>query len=193
MYKVQNMMPGNLPIDLEEGSITLTAGQTFDLDTRCSRKWIKTNILLKKLFDSKALRLIHDSAASIPKVPVRKVRRIKPGKRTKKAKKPLPKPVSINVPVDPTVTDLSAKEDPTEKKYKRSKKKAKKTEKVSAKSLAEKEETKKTTKKKKEKTKSSKTHSSFFVGESSTKKSKDVTGKKKKRKYKRGKSTRYDD
>lgn len=140
MYKVQNTKPGNLPIDLEQGSITLGPGQTIDLDEHCSRKWIKTNILLQKLLAVKALRLVHDSQVTIPKAPIKKVvKRTVPAKR----KRPLPKPVGKPLPKKPKIIDLNEKEDPTEKKFKKSSSKT--TEKKSTEPKSKKK-TKKTTK-----------------------------------------------
>jgi len=163
MYKIQNIMPGNLPIDLEQGSIMLTPGQTFDLDLYCSRKWIKTNKLLKQYFDAKAIRLIHDSDIAVPKPPIKKVKtRIQPETTDIAKKVPLPK--TKPQIKKPKVIDLSTEQDPIEKVldkvHKKSTKKSVKKEdkKEEKKEDADKVETSKA-KDKKEK----KTYKSFYT------------------------------
>lgn len=70
MYRLQNLTPGSLPIDLEHGSIILMSGNSFDLDTVCSRKWIAENPTLLKLTNLGAVRVIHDSEVSLGNAPV---------------------------------------------------------------------------------------------------------------------------
>jgi len=119
MYKVQNVTPGNLPIDLEVGSKMLKSGEQFDLDAHCSRKWLRTNVLLRKLFAAGALRLVHDSEVKIPKAPIKKVTAVSAPLRSP-AKK-LPKPSGKVPTAKPAVVDLKDKESPTAKTYKKKK------------------------------------------------------------------------
>jgi len=147
-------MPGNLPVDLEVGSIILTPGKSFDLDPHCSRKWIKTNPLLKKLFSVNALILVHDSEVAIPKVPIKKVVPIAQRVAVSAVKKPLPKIVKSKVLAKPRVIDLKDKEDVTEKMYKKPKATIKKEDPVE-KLLAE-------TDHKKDKKKSNKWHKKSY-------------------------------
>ena len=119
MYKVQNATSGNIPLELEQGSITLTSGQTFDLDVHCSRKWMKTNAILIRLLSVGALHLVHDSLVSLPKAPIKKVKILNSAKPPTVAKKPVAKPIAVTIPKKPKVTDLSAKEAPTKQNYKK--------------------------------------------------------------------------
>jgi hypothetical protein len=129
MFKVQNGTPGNLPVDLEQGSIILTPGKSFDLDPHCSRKWINTNPLLQKLLAIKALILIHDSEVGVPGVPTKQVIPIKP-KDIKAAmqqktsetsiKKSTPKPVKPKKIKKPKMINMADKDDvPIKKKVKK--------------------------------------------------------------------------
>ena len=114
MYKIQNVMSGNLSFDLEQGSITLRSGQAYDLEVACSRKWIQNNTFLQRLIRQVHVRLVHDSAAVIPAQPVRQ------------AKVSATKPLVVQVVTKeshhvadkaavatPTIIDLSYKADPT--------------------------------------------------------------------------------
>ena len=146
MYKVQNITPGNVPVDLEQGSIILQSGKFLDLDLHCSRKWIKHNNILRILLGSGALRLVHDSEEKViiaPPISHPRQRESKPAigktKPTKKhekpvvidlsveeASKPAPKPAPKVEAKDPIEELLSAKseEKPKNKRtYTRKKKK----------------------------------------------------------------------
>ena len=112
MYKVQNMTPGNLPIDLEVGSKMLKSGEQFDLDAHCSRKWLRTNALLHKLLASGALRLVHDSAVKIPKAPIKKVTAVTAPPRGAVKQQPTPRGKAA---AKPAVGDLKDKAAPTAK------------------------------------------------------------------------------
>jgi hypothetical protein len=121
MYKVQNTMPGNLPIDLEQGSIILASGQMFDLDEHCSRKWIRSNALLKRLLASSALRLVHDSEVVIASAPIKKVVAVT-AKQAPSTELPAPVPAKkVKKAKKPKTIDLSKKAEPTEKEYKKPK------------------------------------------------------------------------
>jgi len=123
MYKVQNTTSGNLPVDLMQGSITLTPGKSVDLDEHCSRKWIKASVALQHLLAVGALHLIHDSLTVIHKAPIKKVTRIiqSPPIAATLPPKPAKKKVINSGTVAPAklkVKDLRDKVDPTPTVYK---------------------------------------------------------------------------
>jgi len=131
MYKVQNVTSGNLPVDLEVGAIILTPGQSFDLDTHCSRRWIKNSHILKRLLKT-GLRLIHDSEVTILKDPTKPILRNVKGVASVVHKvKKAPKPEIIDLSNEPDPDENNAvvakvEEKPKKKRKKRTKKVEKK-------------------------------------------------------------------
>jgi hypothetical protein len=115
MYKIRNGMPGNLTIDLEQGSITLGEGKSFDLeeDGKCSRKWINNNSLLKRWVDEGKILLLHDTGdTDIPPVPTGYVvGKVEPTSRKKKKKD---KPQIIDFGKGEDITDDKEKIDAPE-------------------------------------------------------------------------------
>jgi len=63
MFRIRNVLPGILTVDLERGSINLRSGQSFDIedDGGCSRKWIKNDPTLNRFLQQGILKLVHDS------------------------------------------------------------------------------------------------------------------------------------
>jgi len=63
MFRIRNGMAGILTVNLEEGSIHLRPGQSFDIehDGGCSRKWINSDVTLNRFLKQKTLTLVHDS------------------------------------------------------------------------------------------------------------------------------------
>lgn len=69
MYKVQNALRGTLSLTLEKGSISLVSGGFFDLERVCSRAWIKSDPIIRRLLAGKQLRLVHDSEEEVKSAP----------------------------------------------------------------------------------------------------------------------------
>ena len=107
MFKIQNATPGNLPLDLENGSITLTNGQKIDLDVYCSRKWIRTDPTFNRLRSVGAVALIHDSEEVLPTAPIKQINRVEPSV----ARKPIVQKPARATPEMPVVLDLSDQPD----------------------------------------------------------------------------------
>ena len=69
MYKVKSAFSGIFCIDLEKGSISLQPGKAFDLDSVCSRQWIKNDPTLRRLINQGHLVVVFDSEEDpLPKV-----------------------------------------------------------------------------------------------------------------------------
>jgi hypothetical protein len=67
---VVRCLVGRLSIILEKGSITLAAGQKFDLEPFCSRKWLQNNKELNRFIKSNYLMVTYDDYVSLPKEPI---------------------------------------------------------------------------------------------------------------------------
>jgi hypothetical protein len=49
MYIVRSVVPGNLVLDCEDGSVTLHPGKKYDLELMCSRKYIDEDATIQRL------------------------------------------------------------------------------------------------------------------------------------------------
>jgi hypothetical protein len=75
MYNIQNASGKNIALMLERGGFILRPGKYLDLDVHCSRPWITANFDVKRLIQTGAVRLVHDSNQSIPSIPIRPILR----------------------------------------------------------------------------------------------------------------------
>lgn len=69
MFIVKCTIAGTLSVILENGSVTLTNGQNFDIEEYSSRKWIKADPVLNRFINSGLLKVVFDSEERIPRHP----------------------------------------------------------------------------------------------------------------------------
>jgi hypothetical protein len=77
MYNIQNASGRNIALMLERGGYVFRPGKYLDLDSLCTRKWINANYDIKRLKETGAIRLVHDSEEHIPSIPVKPITRYK--------------------------------------------------------------------------------------------------------------------
>lgn len=66
MFIVKCTIAGTLSVILERGSVTLTNGQTFDIEDYCSRRWIRTDQVFNRFIKEQRLIVVFDSEEKIP-------------------------------------------------------------------------------------------------------------------------------
>lgn len=75
MYNIQNASGRNIAFMLERGGYVLRPGKYLDLDSLCTRKWINANYDIKRLKETGAIRLVHDSEERLSSTPVKPITR----------------------------------------------------------------------------------------------------------------------